>query len=109
GCSASDTLIIKVQSALGVIPEVFTPNGDGKNDLFVIDGLDSYPNNNFQVFNRWGNPVYTAKPYKNDWNGSPNAQGATGSGKLPTGTYYYLLELGDKDKSVFRGFIQIQY
>jgi gliding motility-associated-like protein len=109
GCSDSDTLIIKVQTALGAIPEVFTPNGDGKNDLFVIDGLDSYPNNNFQVFNRWGNSVYTAKPYKNDWNGSPNAQGAMGSGKLPTGTYYYILELGDEAKTIIRGFVQVQY
>jgi gliding motility-associated-like protein len=108
-CSNSDTLIIKVLESLGSIPEVFTPNGDGKNDFFIIDGLDSYPNNTFQVFNRWGNPVYTAAPYKNDWNGSANVSGATGSGKLPTGTYYFLLELGDKDNTIFRGFIQIQY
>jgi gliding motility-associated-like protein len=109
GCSDSDTLLIKVQTALGAIPEVFTPNGDGKNDLFVIDGLDSYPNNNFQVFNRWGNPVYTAKPYKNDWDSKPNSQGSMGSGKLPSGTYFFILELGDSDNTIFKGFIQIQY
>ncbi|MGZ3919750.1 MAG: T9SS type B sorting domain-containing protein, partial [Bacteroidia bacterium] len=49
------------------------------------------------------------KPYKNDWNATPNVSGATGSGKLPSGTYFYLLELNDKDKTIFKGFIQIQY
>ncbi|MCW3076001.1 MAG: hypothetical protein JWO32_3179, partial [Bacteroidetes bacterium] len=57
----------------------------------------------------WGSPVYSAKPYKNDWDGTPNEQGKTGSGKLPTGTYFYLLELGDTNKSIYKGFIQIQY
>lgn len=108
-CSSSDTLLIKVLESLGTIPEVFTPNGDDKNDKFVIEGLDSYPNSSLQIFNRWGNPVYSAKPYKNDWDGSPNVSGKTGSGKLPTGTYFYLLELNDTDKQNFKGFIQIQY
>ncbi|MBI2721035.1 MAG: gliding motility-associated C-terminal domain-containing protein [Bacteroidetes bacterium] len=108
-CSSSDTIFIKVLESLGAIPEVFTPNGDDKNDKFVIEGLDSYPNSSLQIFNRWGNPVYSAKPYKNDWDGSPNVSGKTGSGKLPTGTYFYLLELNDTDKQNFKGFIQIQY
>lgn len=107
-CSASDTLIIKVNSVLE-IPEVFTPNGDLLNDLFFIKGLESYPNATLEVFNRWGNPVFSGKPYKNDWDGTPNAAGKTGSGKLPTGTYYYLLELGDKDKTIIRSYVQIQY
>jgi gliding motility-associated-like protein len=112
-CIASDTIVINVLVGLGDVPEVFTPNGDGKNEIFEIKGLDAYPNNSLQVFNRWGNPVYTAKPYKNDWDGTPNASGKTGSGKLPTGTYYYILELGDDkltpEENLRRGFIQIQY
>jgi gliding motility-associated-like protein len=109
-CQATDTLIINVLQGLGDIPEVFTPNGDPYNQQFEIKGLDSYPNNSLQVFNRWGNPVYFAKPYKNDWQGIPNVAGKTGSDKLPTGTYYYILDLGDeKIKEVYRGYIQIQY
>jgi gliding motility-associated-like protein len=108
-CSASDTLVIKVNQGLGIIPEVFTPNGDGKNETFYIEGLDNYPNTKLQVFNRWGNPVFTASPYDNRWDGTPNVSGKTGSGKLPAGTYFYILELGDSDNTVFRSYIQIQY
>jgi gliding motility-associated-like protein len=108
-CSDSDSLFIKVIDAFGPIPEIFTPNGDFKNDEFVIPGLDAYPNAKLQVFNRWGNEVYIANPYKNDWNGTPNASGKTGSGKLPVSTYFYILELGDTNNTVYRGFVQIQY
>lgn len=108
-CLASDTVVIIVKAGLGEIPEVFTPNGDPYNPTFSIPGLESYPNASLQVFNRWGNPVYSANPYKNDWDGSANAAGKTGSGKLPTGTYFFILELNDNAKSIFKGFIQLQY
>ncbi|MDX2174814.1 MAG: gliding motility-associated C-terminal domain-containing protein [Bacteroidota bacterium] len=108
-CTSTASIIIEVKEGLGTIPEVYTPNGDGHNEVFEIKGLDSYPNNSLQVFNRWGNAVYTAKPYKNDWNGIPNVSGKTGGDKLPTGTYYYILELGDDAKTIFRGYVQLQY
>lgn len=108
-CSDTAEIVIKVSESIGVIPEVFTPNGDGKNDVFEIKGIESYPNNSLQIFNRWGNPVYFAKPYKNDWDGTPNTAGKTGTSKLPTATYFYILDLGDEDKTIFRGFIQLQY
>ena len=62
----------------------FTPNGDGKNDVFeVVDNLpDRFPLATIQVFNRWGTLVYEAAPYRNDWTGD----------KLPEGTYYFLLQ-----------------
>ncbi len=108
-CSDTATIIIKVLEALGVIPEVFTPNGDLYNATFEIKGLDSYPKNSLQIFNRWGNEVYKASPYKNDWVGTPNVAGKTGSDKLPTGTYYYILDLGDDAKTTFKGYVQLQY
>jgi len=108
-CIAYDTLLIKVLDGLGDIPEIFTPNGDGKNDLFVVKGLDSYPNCTLNIFNRWGNPVYNSKPYLNDWDGAANVAGKTGSGKLPSGTYYFILSLGDEANTIFRGYVQIQY
>jgi len=109
-CTSTADVIIIVKNSIGLIPEVFTPNGDGKNDVFEISGLDSYPNNSLQIFNRWGNPVYTAKPYKNDWDGTPNTAGKTGSSKLPTATYFYILDLGTGEADdVKRGFIQLQY
>ena len=108
-CTSTAEIIINVLEGLGVIPEVFTPNGDLYNNTFEIKGLDGYPNNSLQVFNRWGNSVYSAKPYKNDWNGAPNVAGKTGSDKLPTGTYYYILELGDDAKTIYKGYVQLQY
>ncbi|MDP3222300.1 MAG: gliding motility-associated C-terminal domain-containing protein [Rubrivivax sp.] len=110
-CTSTAEVVIKVNNLLE-IPEVFTPNGDGRNDVFEIKGLDSYPNNNLQIFNRWGNPVYFAKPYHNDWDGTPNTAGKTGTSKLPTATYFYILDLGTgtgEKEDIKRGFIQLQY
>lgn len=109
-CSDTYTLEIKVTGGLGTIPGIFTPNGDGKNDPFYIPGLDAYPKNKLQIFNRWGNMVYEASPYKNDWDGTPN-KSSMGTGKLPVGAYFYILDLGDeKDPEPIRkGFVQLEY
>jgi len=107
-CSDTHTLEIKVTGGLGTIPEIFTPNGDGKNDPFDIPGLDSYPKNKLQIFNRWGNIVYEAAPYKNDWDGSPN-KSSMGTGKLPVGAYFYILDLGDEKEEIRKGFVQLEY
>lgn len=73
-----------------VVPNVITPNGDGKNDVFTIDGLELHPNHTLSIFNRWGNEVYRSKGvYKNDWNGNG----------LNEGTYYYLLKIRAADGS----------
>lgn len=73
-----------------MIPNVITPNGDGKNDVLQIDGLELYTENNLSIFNRWGNEVYRSNgAYKNDWNGNG----------LNEGTYYYLLKIKAKDGS----------
>jgi len=66
-----------------IIPNVFTPNGDGVNDTFFIPGLDTYTDTEITIINRWGNVVYEKKNYQNDW---------TGPG-LPEGTYFYLLRV----------------
>jgi gliding motility-associated-like protein len=109
-CSDTHTLEIKVTGGLGTIPGIFTPNGDGKNDPFYIPGLDAYPKNKLQIFNRWGNMVYEAAPYKNDWDGTPNKT-SMGTGKLPVGAYFYILDLGDdKDPEPIRkGYVQLEY
>jgi gliding motility-associated-like protein/uncharacterized repeat protein (TIGR01451 family) len=65
------------------IPNVITPNGDGKNDQFVIKGLAKYPNSEISIFNRWDNLVYTSPNYSNNWDGKG----------LNTGTYFYVLKL----------------
>lgn len=77
------------------IPEGFSPNGDGVNDLFVIRGIASYPNNHFTVFNRWGNPVFDGDSYMSTWDGTATEGLQVGGDELPTGTYFYILDLGD--------------
>ncbi|WP_332367731.1 gliding motility-associated C-terminal domain-containing protein [Spirosoma telluris] len=83
------------------IPEGFSPNGDGVNDLFVIRGTVGLTVS-LDVYNRWGNRVYTNSDYRNDWDGKPNtgialSSDATG---VPDGTYYYVITLSDGRKFV---------
>ncbi|MFC0605277.1 T9SS type B sorting domain-containing protein, partial [Winogradskyella pulchriflava] len=74
----------------------FSPNDDGVNETFVIDCLERFPNNKLEVYNRWGNIVYSKKGYLNDWRGTSNGRAVINeSDKLPVGTYYYVLDLGD--------------
>jgi gliding motility-associated-like protein/uncharacterized repeat protein (TIGR01451 family) len=80
-----------------IIPNVFTPNGDGLNDTFVIPGLEFYEANELTIVNRWGGTVYEKKGYQGDWS-------ATG---LTEGTYFYLLKVrtaGNKWE-VYKGFV----
>ena len=78
----------------------FSPNGDGNNDVFVIEGIEKYQNNTVTVYNRWGNQVMLTKGYKNDWNGKWNGV------DLPDGTYFYVFEDGEGNKTT--GYVQIQ-
>lgn len=88
------------------IPEGFSPNGDGINDLFVIRGIQNFPSNNFTIFNRWGDKVFEASPYKNTWDGSNTKGLKIGGDALPTGTYFYVIDLGDGSK-VIKGTIYL--
>ncbi|MFD2940004.1 PKD domain-containing protein [Flavobacterium notoginsengisoli] len=72
----------------------FSPNDDGTNDFFYIDCIDRYPNNQLEIFNRWGNLVYYKKGYNNTWDGKADGSAKT----LPEGTYFYILDLGDGSK-----------
>jgi len=88
------------------IPEGFSPNGDGINDVFFIRGIDNYPNNVFTVFNRWGDKVYAANSYQNTWDGKTTMGVRVGGDELPVGTYFYLLDLGN-GSTVFKGTIYL--
>ncbi|MBD2700531.1 DUF11 domain-containing protein [Spirosoma sp. BT702] len=83
------------------IPQGFSPNGDGINDLFVIRGTAGMQVS-MEVYNRWGHMVYQNNDYKNDWDGKPNNGIAISSDPngLPDGTYYYIITLSDGRKFV---------
>ncbi|MBT6745199.1 MAG: tandem-95 repeat protein, partial [Flavobacteriales bacterium] len=88
------------------IPEGFSPNGDNVNDYFEIKGLEEYPDNSIIIFNRWGNKVFAAEPYDNNWRGT-NAFGISFGGEdLPEGTYFYLLKLTPDDEPI-KGYVYI--
>lgn len=87
---------------------LFSPNGDGSNDTFVIKGIELF-NNRLTIYNRWGNVVFKATNYQNDWDGTSNAgRVIRRNQKLPAGTYYYTLELTD-DNTASAGWIYINY
>jgi len=77
------------------IPEGFSPNGDGINDLFVITGIEYYPENSIVIFNRWGNKIFEASPYQNTFDGYSTSSATIGAAELPVGTYFYVLDLGN--------------
>lgn len=79
-----------------VIYNGVSPDGDGKNDYFIIDNIQQFPNNTVTIFNRWGREVWTTQNYDSSGNVFKGyAQGVKtfkNGEKLPTGTYYYILE-----------------
>jgi gliding motility-associated-like protein len=83
-----DTVVLVVRDLL--IPSGYSPNGDGVNDNFEIIGIDVYRDNEFTVFNRWGQVVYHAVGYANEWNG----QGSNGA-PLMDDTYFYVLKFNE--------------
>lgn len=85
------------------IPEGFSPNNDGINDLFVITN-SAGRSISFDVYNRWGNRVYKSTAYKNDWDGRCT-EGIYIGQDLPVGTYYYVIVIDNGKKNV--GYITI--
>jgi gliding motility-associated-like protein len=109
GCIASAIGLLIIDECDTFIPEIFTPNGDGKNDWFEIKNIKKYPKNNLKIFNRWGNLVYQKDGYNNEFEGFANEGNAVGKGKLPAGTYYVVLDYGDGKTKVYNGILQLQY
>ncbi len=93
----SDVLL---DGALTIFTAV-SPNGDGLNDTFIIQGIAQFPNNELFIFNRWGVEVYRKKGYNNTWGGISEGRTTIAKGEdLPVGTYYYVLKIeGQKDQA----------
>ncbi|GAB2964323.1 hypothetical protein GCM10027048_37180 [Hymenobacter coalescens] len=98
----SKTVFAPVYVGDPFIPNIITPNGDGKNDFFE-QRLSCLPVT-LKVFSRWGNQVYENKDYKNDWNGGIS-EPTTGGG-LPDGVYYY--HLTDTEGRKAKGWLEIR-
>ncbi|MCD9563422.1 Ig-like domain-containing protein, partial [Tenacibaculum maritimum] len=102
-CSTA-TVTVEVTENLDtcvVVFNEFSPNGDGINDYLKIECIEKFKDNTVEIFNRWGNTVYSVKGYSNNdpnnrfegiSNGRANIQVEK---KLPVGTYFYVLDLGN--------------
>lgn len=96
GSVAVDTMQVEVINCVLQVGNAYSPNGDGKNDVFFINFIEQYPDNVVSLFNRWGNKIFEAQSYKNDWDFE----------NTPSGTYYYVVDPGDGTDPL-RGFISL--
>jgi gliding motility-associated-like protein len=99
GCKASDAVFVKVLKA-PTIPNIFSPNGDGVHDRWMIPYLESYPGCTIDVVNRYGQPVFHSVGYTTPWDGKINGKDA------PVGTYYYVID-PKNGRSKMAGYVDI--
>ena len=93
------TVTLAILNAGLVIPNAVTPNGDGKNDFFFIQGLSDYDSADLTIFNRWGNEVYRSLNYQQNWSGEG----------LNEGTYYYRLVLRKRgEETIHKGWVLVK-
>ena len=103
GCQYSDAVTITVGNPLG-LPTSFTPNNDGYNDTWDVDGLLDYNLSDIRIFDRWGQVVHRSVGYSQPWDGR------NGGKEVPVGTYYYAIDLNDPllvELETITGFISI--
>ena len=104
-CSAEDEVLITIDRCLKElpfkIPQIYTPNADGSNDVWELIDIDYFPKSSITIFNRWGVIVYEKTPYLNEWDGKNMA-----GDELPDGTYYYVIDLGNGHE-LYKGFVVI--
>ncbi len=92
GCVSTAEVSIEVRVDYKLKPvNLFTPNGDEKNERFYIENIECYSDCKLKVYNRWGLEVFSADTYLNDWTGDFNED------PLPDGTYYYIIECDGRE------------
>ena len=105
GCSASRRVVVGIDSDVDCMLRFYngiTPNNDGRNDSWVIDNIEVFPENSVAIFNRWGLEVWSVNGYDNTnnvWGGNNNS-----GGQMADGTYYYVVNVGSK---TYRGWVEL--
>ena len=94
GCPISGERTLVVKALVLEIPSLITADGNGKNDLFLVNGLEAYAQNSLTIFNRWGKEIFSASPYQNNWPPS----------EVSPGTYFYCLEASGQ---TYTGWVEV--
>lgn len=102
GCEATQQIKVVDQCPDVYIPNTFTPNGDGINDTWAIQGLEGDQSAYVRVFTRYGAQVYESHGYGTPWDGRFAGK------KLPTGVYYYIITAKNNTEK-FSGSLTIVY
>jgi gliding motility-associated-like protein len=86
-----------------LIPNIISPNGDGKNDYWRLDFINAFfPDAEIEIFNRWGESIFKSKGYSNAWDGSYRGN------PLPVGVYFFTIDLKDpKFPDIIKGTITL--
>ena len=112
GCTVEDLITIFVNP----LPDDetkygFSPDGDGINEFWEIDGIENYPNNDVQIYNRWGDLVFEIHNYNNTSNvfrGEANRKTTIGGGDLPEGTYFFKIHINEVNNLRTEGFVVLK-
>ncbi len=85
-----------------------TPNGDGKNDVWIIENIELFPDNEVRIFNRWGEQVWKGEGYDNSKVVWPGGEGSTLNGgigeEFGTATYFYVADVSGK---IYKGWVEL--
>jgi len=99
GCPAEGQITVQVVDGVAV-PTAFSPNGDGLNDTWELFGLESYPDAEVRIFNRWGEEIFRSKGYAQPFDGTYAGQA------VPVGVYSYSISLGP-GRHTYRGVLTV--
>jgi gliding motility-associated-like protein len=102
GCNLTASVFVEANIGCFFIATGITPNGDGVNDSWVLGGFEYYPECKVNVFNRWGQTVFSSIGYSGQWDGRLNGQ------LLPVADYYFTIDYAP-DKEVIMGTVTIKY
>jgi len=94
------------ETGIEVFNGISVNSTEGKNDFFRIKNIELYPDNTVAIFNRWGDKIFETKGYDNNqkkFSGDSKSSG----GKVPAGTYFYSINLGDGSKAA-TGYLEIK-
>lgn len=101
GCVDTASVMVNLLTDFNLVPQnLITPNANGENDQWKIQGIEFYPDANVMVFDQWGRILLSETNYKNTWDGTVDGK------PLPDGTYFYVISLTGNERE-YKGILTI--